>query len=102
MHPPPYKFTAASTIIQHAVSPPKTGATSTATQAGADLGAESPSEHQQPPPPPPDHSKSGRRGMHSACGAFWDKERDGMWTYKWEDGEKSGIEIVINVTWVAT
>lgn len=26
----------------------------------------------------------GRRGMHSACGAYWNNERDGMWSFKYE------------------
>jgi hypothetical protein len=26
-------------------------------------------------------SNAGKRGMHSASGAFWDVNRDGMWTY---------------------
>ena len=24
--------------------------------------------------------------MHSASGAYWNNERDGMWSFKWEGG----------------
>ncbi|KAF2209032.1 hypothetical protein CERZMDRAFT_91440 [Cercospora zeae-maydis SCOH1-5] len=45
--------------------------------------------------------KVGRRGMHSASGAFWNNEKDGMWSYKYEGGEGKGMDIVVSVMWVA-
>ena len=42
----------------------------------------------------------GRRGMHSATGAFWDSSKDGMWTFKY-DGESQYMDIVIMLVWVA-
>jgi len=42
----------------------------------------------------------GRRGMHSATGAFWNNERDGMWSYKYEGGESKGFDIVVSVVWI--
>jgi hypothetical protein len=43
---------------------------------------------------------SGRRGMHSAAGAYWNNEKDGMWSYKYEGGEKRGMDVVVMVMWV--
>lgn len=42
----------------------------------------------------------GRRGMHSAQGAFWNEETDGMWSYKF-DGEAKGMDVVIMLIWIA-
>jgi len=39
--------------------------------------------------------------MHSAVGAFWNNEKDGTYSYKWEAAEKKGMDIVITVTWIA-
>jgi len=44
--------------------------------------------------------KVGRRGMHSASGAYWNNERDGMWSYKYEGGESKGMDIVVSVMWI--
>lgn len=43
----------------------------------------------------------GKRGMHSASGAFWDVNRDGMWTFKYPGGEERGLDVVVSVTWFA-
>ena len=45
--------------------------------------------------------KVGRRGMHSASGAYWNNERDGMWSHKYENGEGKGMDIVISIMWIA-
>ncbi|CAK4027939.1 Hypothetical predicted protein [Lecanosticta acicola] len=74
---PKYKFIVNTTIIQH-LSDPKGG---TATDE--------------------EGKKVGRRGMHSASGAYWNNEKDGMWSYKYEGGEKKGMDIVVSVLWVA-
>jgi dynein light chain Tctex-type 1 len=50
---------------------------------------------------PSEPEKHGRRGMHSAVGAYWNNEKDGTYSYKWEAAEKKGMDIVITVTWVA-
>ena len=47
----------------------------------------------------------GKRGMHSASGAYWNNERDGMWSCKW-DGEGPeaggrGFDVVVSVVWVS-
>ncbi|TDZ26890.1 Dynein light chain Tctex-type [Colletotrichum orbiculare MAFF 240422] len=43
----------------------------------------------------------GRRGMHSATGAYWDEKKDGMWSYKYDGGEGKGMDVVIMLIWVA-
>ncbi|KAF2004922.1 putative dynein light chain [Amniculicola lignicola CBS 123094] len=43
---------------------------------------------------------TGRRGMHSAVGAFWNNEKDGTWSFKWEGAEARGMDVVISVTWI--
>lgn len=40
--------------------------------------------------------------MHSATGAYWNSEKDGMWSFKWdgkEEGER-GFDVVVSVVWV--
>lgn len=48
-----------------------------------------------------EQKKVGRRGMHSASGAYWNNERDGMWSHKYESREGKGMDIVISVMWIA-
>jgi hypothetical protein len=43
----------------------------------------------------------GRRGMHSATGAYWNEKTDGMWTFKYDGGESKGMDVIIMVIWVA-
>lgn len=43
----------------------------------------------------------GRRGMHSAQGAFWNEETDGMWSYKYDGGDSKGMDVVIMLIWIA-
>lgn len=43
---------------------------------------------------------NGRRGMHSATGAFWNNATDGMWTYKWQGAEAKGCDTVITIVFV--
>lgn len=74
----PFKFAVNSTIIQHLTSRQtymSTGAGTGESNTGSELvsgrgGTES--------------AGAGRRGMHSACGAYWNNERDGMWSFKYE------------------
>ena len=48
--------------------------------------------------------------MHSASGAYWNNEKDGMWSFKWEgsgegegDGKEGGrgFDVVVSVVWVS-
>lgn len=36
--------------------------------------------------------------MHSACGAYWNNEKDGMWSFK---HEMKGLDVVVSVVWIA-
>ncbi|TKA64760.1 hypothetical protein B0A49_07971 [Cryomyces minteri] len=74
----------ADTIIQH-LSDPQQPATNPDTETSH----------------PSSKSRVGRRGMHSATGAYWDNERDGMWSFKYEGGEAKGMDVVISLIWVA-
>jgi len=42
-----------------------------------------------------------KRGMNSSIGAFWNSETDGMWSFKYAAGEEVGLDVVINVIWMA-
>lgn len=74
--PPPYRYTVNSTIVQQGVIDESAAADGTLSNAG-------------------------KRGMHSASGAFWDVNRDGMWTFKYTGAEDRGVDIVLTVTWFA-
>jgi len=39
--------------------------------------------------------------MHAASSAYWNNDKDGMWSYKWAGAEDKGIEVVVMVTWIA-
>ncbi|GAM39108.1 dynein light chain [Talaromyces pinophilus] len=71
---PPYRFTVNSTIVQQGVIDKATAGSS---------------------------GEIGKRGMHSASGAYWDVNRDGMWTFKYPGGEIRGLDVVVSVTWFA-
>lgn len=75
----PFKFAVNSTIIQHLSDPRSTGSDGASGEAG----------------------KVGRRGMHSASGAYWNTEKDGMWSFKYEGGEAKGMDVVVSVMWIA-
>jgi hypothetical protein len=92
-----YKFAVNSTIIQH-LSDPRPAGTETGTQTEAGGGEKS---EEGVSMGTDEVKKVGRRGMHSASGAYWNNERDGMWSYKYEVGEGKGMDIVISVMWIA-
>ncbi|KAL8952750.1 MAG: hypothetical protein Q9222_001361 [Ikaeria aurantiellina] len=84
--PPVFKFSVTSTIIQH-VTPPQSQSSSS---GNADTNG------------PARSAKSiGRRGMHSASGAYWNNEKDGMWNWKYTKGEEKGFDVVLNVIWMS-
>ena len=41
-----------------------------------------------------------KRGMHSASGAYWNNERDGMWSLKYDKAESKGFDVIISVIWI--
>ncbi|OAL37213.1 hypothetical protein AYO20_03389 [Fonsecaea nubica] len=72
---PQYKYVVNSTIIQHAApSPASTGDDTKKT--------------------------SGRRGMHAASGAYWNNEKDGMWSFKYPGADSKGLDVVVGIIWV--
>ncbi|WEW55712.1 hypothetical protein PRK78_001145 [Emydomyces testavorans] len=75
---PSYRFNVNCTIIQQGhISPPSSVSNAGATSTEA----------------------MGRRGMHSAAGAYWDVKRDGMWTYKYPNAVEKGLDLVLNIVW---
>jgi len=42
-----------------------------------------------------------KRGMNVSMGAFWNSETDGLWSYKYDSGEKIGLDVVVNIIWMA-
>lgn len=54
----------------------------------------------QHPGHPSEGGSAGRRGMHSAVGAFWNTEKDGTFSYKWDGAEKKGMDVVVSVNWI--
>lgn len=100
---PAYKFAVNSTIIQHLVpssalsrARPATASAGTSTSTGAEDGGLAKSEATGTDGKP----HVGRRGMHSATGAYWNDKTDGMWSFKFEGGEEKGLDVVISVIWI--
>ncbi|KAM3072386.1 hypothetical protein ACMFMG_009190 [Clarireedia jacksonii] len=103
---PSFKYAVNSTIIQHLVptsslnkskaSPPATTDASSESDAKittSDSKSEAKSTDGKP--------HVGRRGMHSATGAYWNEKTDGMWSFKYEGGESKGLDVVISVIWIS-
>ena len=95
--PGSFKFACNSTIVQHLVptsalnkSRGTDAATETETSSGADAATSADAK-----------APVGRRGMHSATGAYWDEKKDGMWSFKYEAGATKGMDIVLMLLWVA-
>jgi len=72
---PQFKYVVNSTIIQHAAS--------SSSSPGDDL-----------------KKTSGRRGMHAASGAYWNNEKDGMWSFKYPGADSKGLDVVVGIIWV--
>ncbi|KAF6229572.1 hypothetical protein HO173_011427 [Letharia columbiana] len=84
---PLYKFAVTSTIIQHTTphsSPVKDVPSNAGSQDAVGAG-----------------SAVGRRGMHSASGAYWDNKKDGMWNFKYEKAESKGFDVVLSILWIS-
>ncbi|KAK3196191.1 hypothetical protein K4F52_000571 [Lecanicillium sp. MT-2017a] len=96
---PSFKFACNSTIVQHLVptsslNKPRAGADSKdSEQPHISTSAEATATDGKP--------HVGRRGMHSATGAYWDESKDGMWTFKFDGGESKGMDVVVMLIWVA-
>ena len=46
-------------------------------------------------------SLAAKRGMHSASGAYWNNEKDGMWSFKYEKAESMGFDVIISIVWIS-
>ncbi|KAF3809255.1 hypothetical protein GCG54_00011451 [Colletotrichum gloeosporioides] len=94
---PAYKFACNSTIVQHLVPTSSLnkskGTTANSEEPHISTSAETTGTDGKP--------HVGRRGMHSATGAYWDEKKDGMWSYKYDGGEGKGMDVVIMLIWVA-
>lgn len=103
---PAFKFAINSTIVQHLVptsqlnkskgtstTKGEDGAAAETAPAAAETASSATATDGKP--------HVGRRGMHSASGAYWNEETDGMWSYKYEGGEGKGMDVVIMLMWIA-
>ncbi|MCJ1225119.1 hypothetical protein MMC12_001768 [Toensbergia leucococca] len=94
--PPLYKYAVTSTIIQHTTSP-RPHQPEPEIQNRADAADEAPRSTNLGGR----DNVVGRRGMHSATGAYWNNEKDGMWSFKYDGGEGKGFDVVISVVWIS-
>jgi hypothetical protein len=96
---PAFKYAVNSTIIQHLVPTSALNKSRTIQEPtpprseGADAKTDATSTDGKP--------HVGRRGMHSATGAFWNEKTDGMWSFKYEGGENKGLDVVVSVIWIS-
>ncbi|KAJ6440398.1 Tctex-1 [Purpureocillium lavendulum] len=95
---PAFKLACNSTIVQHLVP---TSALNKA-RGGTDGKTEEPHISTSSEAKATDGKPHvGRRGMHSATGAYWDEAKDGMWTFKYDGGEGKGMDVIIMLIWIA-
>ncbi|KAI9811616.1 MAG: hypothetical protein M1827_005365 [Pycnora praestabilis] len=118
--PPSYKYAVNSTIIQHLTPPtttprqPLSGiSNNSSTTVGADEASTRDETHPVAGGAGDDRYSGsvgagsgstahvGRRGMHSATGAYWNNQTDGMWSFKYEAIEGKGLDVVISVIWIS-
>ncbi|KYK60384.1 dynein light chain [Drechmeria coniospora] len=95
---PGFKFACNSTIVQHLVptsslNKARGGTESKAAEAKVSTSSDATATDGKP--------HVGRRGMHSATGAYWDEKKDGMWTFKYDGGEGKGMDVVVMLIWIA-
>lgn len=101
---PKYKYAVNSTIVQHLVPTSqlnKSKGTSTSTGTSPDETKEGEAAAASTATATDGKPHVGRRGMHSATGAYWNEETDGMWSYKYDGGEAKGLDVVIMLIWIA-
>lgn len=100
---PKYKYAVNSTIVQHLVPTSQLNKSKgTSTSAGTSTD-EAKDEAASASTATATDGKPhvGRRGMHSATGAYWNEETDGMWSYKYDGGEAKGLDVVIMLIWIS-
>ncbi|GAB7366376.1 hypothetical protein MBLNU230_g8174t1 [Neophaeotheca triangularis] len=97
-----WKFIVNSTIIQHlSDSGSRSGQTDEEVNLAAGAGGLGGEELAAAAGAGGERKAVGRRGMHSASGAYWNNERDGMWSWKYTGAEAKGMDVVVNVVWIA-
>ena len=94
---PSFKFACNSTIVQHlvptsALNKARGGSEAKDEKASISTSSDATATDGKP--------HVGRRGMHSATGAYWDEKKDGMWTFKYDGGETKGMDVVVMLIWV--
>lgn len=94
---PAFKFACNSTIVQHLVPTASLNKARGGADTKTEKGHVSTSSHATATDGKP---QVGRRGMHSATGAYWDEKKDGMWTFKYDGGEGKGMDVVIMLIWI--
>jgi hypothetical protein len=103
---PSYKYAVNSTIIQHlvptsALNRAKATQESSSAKPNTSDATISTSEAKTEAVGSDGKPHVGRRGMHSATGAYWNEKTDGMWSFKYEGGESQGLDVVISVIWIS-
>lgn len=101
---PKYKYAVNSTIVQHLVPTSqlnKSKGTSTSAGTSTDEAAKDEAASASTATATDGKPHVGRRGMHSATGAYWNEETDGMWSYKYDGGEAKGLDVVIMLIWIS-
>lgn len=93
---PAYKFACNSTIVQHLVPTSALNKARGGTEASEKSHITTSSDATATDGKP----HVGRRGMHSATGAYWDEKKDGMWSFKYDGGEGKGMDVVIMLIWI--
>lgn len=89
---PPFKFAVNSTIVQHLVPTSKLNKPAGGAAASEEASSAATSTDGKP--------HVGRRGMHSATGAYWNDKTDGMWTFKYEGDESKGMDVIVMLIWI--
>jgi hypothetical protein len=96
---PSYKYAVNSTIIQHLV--PTSALNRAKTTQESSIAKTEISDVKNEAMGTDGKPHVGRRGMHSATGAYWNEKTDGMWSFKYEGGENKGLDVVISVIWIS-
>lgn len=74
---PQYKFAVNSTIVQHDFQSPAEGGDGD------------------------DNAAVVKKGMHSAAGAYWNSEKDGMYNFKYEKAESKCFDVIVSILWIS-
>lgn len=45
--------------------------------------------------------RGGSRGIHSAVGAYWNNDHDGVWSTKWDGHPTKSLQVVVSIVYIA-